>query len=90
MAAGKVYEHVPTILDYPRNGRLEMDVPGRPAKEYDMTSLQTVPCQCRYAGIVLLEENFVSNSLIDLQDLWVKALIHIALASKRPPNYFAN
>ena len=27
---------------------------------------------CRYAGIDLPEEKIVSNSLIDLQDMWVK------------------
>ena len=47
---------------------------------YDMTSLQTVPSYCRYAGIVLLEEKLVSNSVINLQDKWVKEFIYIALA----------
>ena len=63
--------------------------PGRPVKGYDQLANRCLP-YCRYAGIVLLEENIVSNSLIDLQDLLVKALINIALASKRPPSYYAN
>ena len=46
------------------------------SRGYDMTSLQTVPCHI--AGI--LEENIVSNSLINLQDMWVKDFIYIALA----------
>ena len=34
--------------------------PGRPVKEYDKTSLPTVPLpHCRYAGIALLEEKTV-------------------------------
>ena len=37
---------------------------------------------CRYAGIVLLDERNVSNSLINLQDMWVKAFIYIALVCK--------
>ena len=54
--------------------------PGRPVKGYDMTSLQTVPCHIAgMLAFVLLEEKMVSNSLIDLQNLLVKALIHIAL-----------
>ena len=34
------------------------------------------------AGIVLLGEEIVSNSLINLQDMWVKDFILIALACK--------
>ena len=37
---------------------------------------------CRYAGIVLLEEKIVSKSLINLQNMWVKDFIYIALACK--------
>ena len=43
---------------------------------------------CRYGvGIVLLEGNIVSNSLIDLQDVRVKSFIHIALVCKCAPKY---
>ena len=45
MVAGKVYDHVPAGLEYPRGGRSEMDPDlERQLKGYDMTSLQTVPC----------------------------------------------
>ena len=44
-----------------------------------MTSLQTVPCHY-YGGIVLLEEKIVSNSPLDLQDMWMKDFIHTVLA----------
>ena len=37
---------------------------------------------CRYAGIVLLEEKIASNRLINLQDMWMKDFIYIALACK--------
>ena len=37
---------------------------------------------CRYAGIVLLEEKIVSNSLINWQDMWIGAFINITLACK--------
>ena len=80
MAAGKGYNYVPASLEYHRGGPSEMDRdPEGQSRRYDITSLQTY---CRYAGIVLLEEKFVSNGLIDLQDMWVTDYIHIALASK--------
>ena len=52
VAAGKGYDHVPTSLDYPRDGRSDRSGPGRPVKGYDMTSLQTVPCHI--AGMLAL------------------------------------
>ena len=60
-----------------------MDPKGQ-SRGYGMTSLQTVPCHIagRYAGIVLLEEKIVSNSLINLQEMWVKEFIYIMLACK--------
>ena len=42
---------------------------------------------CRYWGNVLLEDNIVSNSPIDWQDMWAKDFIHIALVCKCAPNY---
>ena len=86
MAAWKGYDHVPTSIDYHRNGRLEMD----PDLEGQSRGMAIPACILHVCWLVLLEENIVSNSLIDLQDLRVKALIHKALASKRPPNYHAN
>ena len=55
---------------------------------YNMTTVlnSSLP-YCRYGGIVLLEKNIVSNSPIDLQDMWVKDLIHIALVCKCAGNY---
>ena len=50
-----------------------------------MASLQ--PCSlpyCRYAGIVLHEEKFVSNILIDRHDMCVKSFIHIGLVLNEP------
>ena len=84
MAAGKGYDHVSTGLEYLRVGRSEMDRdPEGQSSGYDMTSAanSSLP-YCRYAEIVLLKENIVSNSLINLQDMWVKDVIYIALACK--------
>ena len=55
--------------------------PRRPVKgvKHDQLANSSLP-YCRYAGIVLLEEKIVSNSLINLQDMWVKDFIYIALA----------
>ena len=54
------------------------------SRGYDMTSLQTIPCHIAdlHAGIVLLEEKIVSNSPINLQDMWVNDFINIVLACK--------
>ena len=44
VAAGMGYDHVPAGLEYPRDGRSEMDRdPEGQSRWYDMTSLQTVP-----------------------------------------------
>ena len=53
------------------------------ASDY-IISLQTVPCYIAGMGlgIVLLEEKIISKSLRDRQDIWVKKIIHIALACK--------
>ena len=61
---------------------MDRDLEGQ-SSGYDMTSLQTVPCHI--AGmleLILLKEKIVSNSLIILQDMWVKDFIYIALACK--------
>ena len=56
--------------------------PGRLVKSYDMTSLQTCTLPyCRYAGIVLMEDQIVSNILIDWH-MFVKPFIHKALDYK--------
>ena len=54
-----------------------------------MTDLQTVPCHIAGMGlgIVLLEDQIVSNSLINQQDMQVKDFIHMALAYKCTPKY---
>ena len=84
MAAGKGYDHVPAGLEYPRGGGSEMDPDlERQSRGYDMTSLQTVPCHIvGVLALSLAKEKIVSNSLIDLQDMWVKDFIHIAVAFK--------
>ena len=53
VAAGKRYDHVFASLEYPRDGRSEMDrdQEGR-SSGYDMTRLQTVPCHI--AGMLAL------------------------------------
>ena len=44
MAAGKGYDHVSVVLEYPRAGRSEMDrSPEGQSRGHKMTSLQTVP-----------------------------------------------
>ena len=79
MAAGKGYDHVSAGLEYLSGGRSEMDKdPEGQSSEYDMTSLQTVPCHI--AG--MLELSCVSNSLINLQGMGVKDFIYKALACK--------
>ena len=57
--------------------------PVRPVKWviYAKPATSSLP-YCRYAGIVLLNEKVVSNSLINLQDMWAKDFIYIALACK--------
>ena len=69
VAAGKGYDNVPASLEYPMGGQSEIDLN------------RSLP-YCRYADIVLLKEKIVSNSLLDLQDMWVKDFIHISLACK--------
>ena len=87
---GRDTSHVPAVLEYPRGGRLEMDrgPKGQSGVWHDHDATNSLP-YCRYGGIVLLEENTVSNCPIhvDGQDTWVKALIHIALACKLARNY---
>ena len=56
---------------------------------FDQLANSSLP-YCRYAGIVLLKEKIVSNSLIDLEDMWLRDFIHRSVACKWPPNYFAN
>ena len=71
MTDGLRYNNTSASLEDPRGGKSEIDwaLKGQ-SMEYDMVSLQTVPCHdCRYAGIVLLEERNVPNSLINLQDM---------------------
>ena len=92
MAAGKGYDHVSANLEYPKSGQSEMDrdPEGQLRGEWhDQLANSSLPF-CRDTGIVLLEEKIVSNSLINLQDMWVKYFIYIALACKWPPNYYAN
>ena len=67
------YNHVSTSLEDPSGGlsEIDWDLKGQ-SRGNGMASLQTVPCHMqRSAGIVLLEERNVSNSLIILQDMWV-------------------
>ena len=47
----------------------------------DMTGLKTVTCHIAGMGlvIVLLEDEIVSNSLINREDMWVKDFIHMVL-----------
>ena len=68
-------------LEDHRGGQSEIDwdLKGQ-SRGYDMASLQTVPCHI--ADIVLLEERNVSNSLLNLQDMWVKDFIYTALVCK--------
>ena len=57
--------------------------PRRLVNVYGRASLHTVPCTI--AGILALscwKRKIVSNSLIDWQDMFVKAFIYIALACK--------
>ena len=84
--AGKGSDHVPTSQGYPRGGRSEIDRDPE-GQSRDMTCLACISSlpYCRYADIVLQEDKIVSNSLIDLQDMCVKAFIHIELACKPPP-----
>ena len=56
---------------------------------HDQLANSSLP-YCRYAGIVFMEERNVSNSLINLQYLWVKDFIYIALVCKWPLYYYAN
>ena len=73
------------------HGCLIGDGPGKPVKGVWHCQLanHALP-YCRYNGIVLLKEKIVSNSLTDLQDMWVKDFIPIALACKWPQTYYAN
>ena len=52
------------------------------SRGYDMTSLQTEPCHSAGIWHCLDGKENVSNSLINLQDMWVKDFIYIALACK--------
>ena len=81
------FNHVSASLEIPWGcqSEIDWDLKGQ-SRGYDMASLQTVPCHI--AGIVLLEERDVSNSLI-LQDMWVKDFIYIALVCKWPLYYYA-
>ena len=82
--AGKRYHHVSTSPDHPRGGRSEMDgtwEAGKGGVWHGQLANSSLP-YCWYAGIVLLEEKIVPNILIDWQDMYVKAFIHIALACK--------
>ena len=77
MAAEKGYDDVSASLEYPRGGCSEMDRdPEGQLRGYDMTSLQTAPCQI--AGMLALSS--CTNSLINLQDMWTKDFIYVALA----------
>ena len=79
MTAGQGYDHVPTSQDYPRGGRSEMDcdLEGWP-RGMIWPAANSSLSNCRYAGIVLLEEKMVSNILIDWHDICVKkAFIHM-------------
>ena len=62
MATGKGYDHVPTSPDYLRGDRSEMALDlGGWSRGNTWPACKQVPC----AGIVLLEEKFASNILID-------------------------
>ena len=78
MAAGKGYNHVPAGLEYLTGGGSGSR---RPVKMvwHDQLANSSLPC-CKYGSIDLLEKKIVSNSLIELQDIWVKDFINIALA----------
>ena len=82
MAAGKGYDHVSVGLEYPRGGLSEIDCdPEGQSRGYDMTSFKTM--YCHIAGMLALScwnSKIVSNSLINLQDIWVKDFISIPLA----------
>ena len=86
MTAGKGYDYVSTRPDYHRGGRSETDWDlGGWSRSMTWPACKHVPCPyCRYAGIVMLEEKIFSNILIDWH------FIHITLACKWLPNYYAN
>ena len=73
MAAGK--GSCIHCLEYHRGGTQKASQGG-----YDMTSLQTV-VPCHIAGMLALSclNIFFSNSLINLQDMWMKDFNYIAL-----------
>ena len=51
---GRETSHVPTGVEYPRGGRLEMDQdPEGQSMGYDMTNLQTVPGHSAGMGVLL-------------------------------------
>ena len=77
----KISNHVSASLEDSRGGQseIDLDLKGQ-SRVHDMASLKTIP----YHIAVLLEERNVSNSLINLQDMWVKDVIYIALVCKRP------
>ena len=79
MTDGLRYNHLSVSQEKPRGSQSEIDwdLKGQ-SSEYDMASLS----YCRYAGIVLLEERNVFNSLINLQDMWAQNLIYIVLVCK--------
>ena len=83
MAAGKGYDHVVSIgLEYPRGGiQMMVQDPEDNKIWHDQLANSSLPYR-RYAAIVLLEEKIVTKSLINLQGMWVKEFIYIALASK--------
>ena len=89
MTDGLRYNHVSASLENPRGSQSEIgwDLKGQ-SRGYDMASLQTVPCHI--AGIVLLEERNGSNSLINLQNMWVQDFIYIVLVCKGPLYYNVN
>ena len=90
---GKDTSHIPSSLEYPRDVRLGI-YPGIWMAilqcwhdHYNRLANTSLP-YCRYwSGIFVLEENIVSNSLIDWQDMRVKDFIHIALAYKWASSY---
>ena len=75
MIAGKGYNQVSADLEYPRVANRGW-IGTRKGVWHDQLANSSLP-SCRYAGIVLLIEKIVSNSLIILQDMRVKDFICI-------------
>ena len=83
MAAGKGYDHVSAGQDNHMSGRSEMDQdPEGQLRGCGMTTLQTVPGHI--AGILALScwKRKLFPSRINLQGMWMKDFIYIALACK--------